>query len=171
MSHYHLFSSKYFFPHFDRFLLVLKVDILFVWTKFLISWSWLSFKSLLFRLISGTIFFNEIHVFGSSKYFGKIDVNFVCISEMNDVTGAAWLGDLLKLGFETQLLFTCIMFDWLTVIFSVKDLSLENFHYYFKLIRKTSRSKVVMNSFFLFIFSFVCYCVKSHYNFLCSSFN
>ena len=101
MSHYHFFSCEYFPSHFNWFLLRLKVDILFVWVIFIIPWSWLSFKSLLFDLISRTVLFYKIHVFRCLKHFRKIDINFISVSQVNEFTGTAWFWNLLKLSFET----------------------------------------------------------------------
>lgn len=105
MSHNHFLSCKYFFPHFNRFLLELKINILFIRNKVLISWSWLSLKPLLFNLISWTVFFNKIHIFWCLKHFWKIDIYFFSVTKVNDITGTAWFGNLLKLTFKTQLLF------------------------------------------------------------------
>lgn len=117
MSHYHLFSCKYFPSHFNRFLLSLKVDIFLVEVRFIISGSWLSFESLFFDLISRTVLFDKIHVFWSFEHFGEIDINFISVSQVNKITGTTWFWSLLKLSFETQLLPCLNNVNWVWYIF------------------------------------------------------
>ena len=106
MSHYHFFPCDYFPSHFIRLRLVLNVNVFFV--EFILAISGRRFRPESFLLVR-SIFLNEIHVFRTLKFFRKVHIDFLAVTKMIEVAAAAWLWNLLKLSFETQLLLDLLM--------------------------------------------------------------